>query len=122
MYWTKLFFLHSIEADAVIMAIPAGPSLSVNFKPKLSVQKTHALRTTPYSSSTKVILAFETPFWDKDNNNKVGGSTLTDLPVKQIYYEMNRAKGGIFLFIHLNYYLDRCLSIHGNKSGLMMNN
>ena len=95
-YSIKLLFLHSIEADAVIMAIPAGPSLSVNFKPKLSVQKTHALRTTPYSSSTKVILAFETPFWDKDNNNKVGGSTLTDLPVKQIYYEMNRAKGGIF--------------------------
>ena len=89
------------------MAIPAGPSLSVNFKPKLSVQKTHALRTTPYSSSTKVILAFETPFWDKDNNNKVGGSTLTDLPVKQIYYEMNRAKGGIFFIYYSYYYLDR---------------
>ena len=36
------------------MAIPAGPSASVEFKPKLSLQKTHALRTTPYSSSTKV--------------------------------------------------------------------
>ena len=92
---------NEIEADAVISAIPAGPSLSVNFKPKLSVQKTHALRTTPYSSSTKVILAFETPFWDKDNSFKVGGATLTDLPVKQIYYEMNRSKGGNFLFHYL---------------------
>ena len=82
-------------------------------------QKTHALRTTPYSSSTKVILAFETPFWDKDNNNKVGGSTLTDLPVKQIYYEMNRAKGGIFYsFILITILIvGECLSIHWNESG-----
>ena len=36
------------------MAIPAGPSASIEFKPKLSLQKTHALRTTPYTSSTKV--------------------------------------------------------------------
>jgi len=36
------------------MAIPAGPSESVEFKPKLSLQKIHALRTTPYSPSTKV--------------------------------------------------------------------
>ena len=36
------------------MAIPAGPSASVEFKPKLNLQKNHALRTTPYSSSTKV--------------------------------------------------------------------
>ena len=43
-----------IKADAIVMAIPAGPSASVEIIPKLSVQKTHALRTTPYSSSTKV--------------------------------------------------------------------
>ena len=43
-----------IKADAIVMAIPAGPSASVEIKPKLSLQKTHALRTTPYSSSTKV--------------------------------------------------------------------
>ena len=45
---------HTFKADVIIMAIPAGPSASVEFKPKLSLQKTHALRTTPYSSSTKV--------------------------------------------------------------------
>merc|ERR1712110_182496 len=90
---------NKIQADAVIVAIPAGPTLSINFKPKLSVQKTHALRTTPYSSSTKVILAFETPFWDEDNNNKVGGATNTDLPVKRIYYEMNRSKGGLIVVL-----------------------
>ena len=43
-----------IKADAIVMAIPAGPSASIEFKPKLSLQKTHALRTTPYTSSTKV--------------------------------------------------------------------
>ena len=44
--------------------------------------------------SVKVILVFEHPFWDDDNSGKVGGSTKTDLPVKQIYYEMNKSKSG----------------------------
>jgi len=85
---------HTFKADAIVMAIPAGPSASVEFKPKLSLQKTHALRTTPYSSSTKVVLAFEKPFW-ADQNGDTGGATLTDLPVKQIYYEMNTHKSGV---------------------------
>ena len=46
-----------IEADAIVMAIPAGPSASVEIIPKLSLQKTHALRTTPYASIVKVRVA-----------------------------------------------------------------
>ena len=30
-----------IETDAVVLAIPAGPSLSIEFTPELSVKKTH---------------------------------------------------------------------------------
>ena len=81
------------EADIAIFTTPAAPTLSIEFEPKLSVQKLHALRTTPYSSSVKVILVFERPFWS-EQNSKVGGSTMTDLPVKQIYYEMNTSKSG----------------------------
>ncbi len=83
-----------VKADAVVLAVPAGPSLSIEFKPKLSVKKVHALRTTPYSSSTKVILAFEKPFWSEHNAFAIGGASITDLPVKQIYYEMNKSKSG----------------------------
>ena len=82
------------------MALPAGPSLSIEYTPKLSLQKTHALRTTPYSSSTKVVLAFEKPFWAEQNSHKVGGATLTDLPVKQIYYEMNKSKSGKCIYFN----------------------
>jgi len=83
-----------IKADAIVMAIPAGPSASVEIIPKPSLQKIHALRTTPYSSSTKVVLAFEEPFWAGQNND-TGGSVLTDLPVKQIYFEMNTHTSGV---------------------------
>ena len=44
---------------------------------------------------SKVVLAFEKPFW-ADQNGDTGGATLTDLPVKQIYYEMNTHKSGTF--------------------------
>ena len=44
---------------------------------------------------SKVVLAFEKPFW-ADQNGGTGGATLTDLPVKQIYYEMNTHKSGTF--------------------------
>ena len=40
-------------------------------------------------------MAFEKPFW-ADENGDTGGATLTDLPVKQIYYEMNTHKSGTF--------------------------
>ena len=84
----------SHQADLAIFTTPAGPTLSIEFEPKLSVQKLHALRTTTYVPSVKVILVFENPFWESQNSYKVGGSTMTDLPVKQIYYEMNKSKSG----------------------------
>ena len=87
-------FNNVIEADYVILATPAGPTLSVEFEPHLSNSKWHALRNTKYTSSNKVILVFENPFWER-NNSYVGGSSITDLPVRQIYYEMNKSKTGM---------------------------
>ena len=86
-------FNNVIEADYVILATPAGPTLSIEFEPHLSNSKWHALRNTKYTSSNKVILVFENPFWEQ-NNTYVGGSSNTDLPVRQIYYEMNKSKSG----------------------------
>lgn len=88
----------TVETDLVILTTPAGPTLSIEFEPNLSVQKNHALRTNTYMSSTKVLLSFEYPFWLDDNNNKIGGKTLTVLPVKQIYYEMNASTSGKFIY------------------------
>ena len=44
---------------------------------------------------SKVVLEFEKPFW-ADQNGGTGGATLTDLPVKQIYYDMTTHKSGTF--------------------------
>ena len=85
----------TIKTDMVILTTPAGPTLSIEYQPKLSVQKIHALRTTQYTPSNKVILTFEYPFWLQDNDQKLGGITLTDLPVKQIYYQMNNFTSGV---------------------------
>ena len=49
--------------------------------------KMTALRTVTFSSASKVVMAFKFPFWERENGfEKKGGSTKTDLAVKQIYY------------------------------------
>ena len=60
----------------------------VDFSPLLSARKRYALRTAGYTSATKVVLAFETPFWETATVGKrsKGGATFTDLAIKQVYY------------------------------------
>ena len=71
-----------------------------DFSPPLSPQKRFSLRTARYTAATKVFLVFETPFWERENGLLKGGSTFTDLNVKQIYYPQrgqndNSSKYGI---------------------------
>ena len=57
------------------------------FSPPLNPIKRFAMRTAGYTSATKVILAFETPFWETTTGKtRRGGATFTDLAIKQIYY------------------------------------
>ncbi len=86
-------------ADVVIVTASAGVTLGIDFVPRLPPAKEHALRTANYGSSTKVILVFERPFWE-DRNRGQGGAHMTDLPVKQIYYQMERTKTGNIIFQH----------------------
>lgn len=73
------------NGDYVLVTAPASVASSIDFDPPMSTQKRRALRTAAYSSATKVLMAFDTPFWERENKYK-GGSTLTDLHVRQIYY------------------------------------
>ena len=73
------------HGDYVLVTAPASVASSIDFVPPLSTQKRRALRTASYTSATKVLMAFDTPFWERENKFK-GGSTLTDLHVRQIYY------------------------------------
>lgn len=69
----------------------------------MSMKKRLAYRTVSYLSATKVLLAFETPFWERENMNIKGGATFTDLNVKQIYYptwSRNSSKTPFRLFFY----------------------
>ncbi len=87
---------HVEEADAVIVTPPAGVTLGIEFKPRLPPAKEHALRTTTYGHGTKVVLVFEKPFWE-NFHGKTGGAVMTDLPVKQIYYQMEKTESGTLI-------------------------
>jgi len=51
------------------------------------IRKSLALRTITYTSATKVAMAFRVPFWERENGKEnKGGSTKTDLHIKQIFY------------------------------------
>jgi monoamine oxidase len=79
------------HGDTVLVTVPATVASSIDFKPKLSTKKWYALRTAAYSAATKVLMVFETPFWERENEGKKGGSILTDLNVRQIYYPQVQA-------------------------------
>lgn len=76
--------------------------LIVYFSPPLSTEKRLALRTIAYFSATKVLLVFETPFWERDNNGIKGGATYTDLNIKQIFYPMSARNSSMNLPNYIN--------------------
>ena len=54
------------------------------------------MRNTFYTSSSKVFLAFHTRFWEKDLGGEIrGGDTVTDLPIKIVYYPNHVSQSGI---------------------------
>ena len=73
------------NGDYVLVTAPASVASSIDFVPPMSTQKRRALRTAAYSSATKVLMAFETSFWDRENK-VMGGSILTDLHIRPVYY------------------------------------
>ncbi|XP_030633970.1 L-amino-acid oxidase-like [Chanos chanos] len=90
--------LANVTADYVLVTATAKATLFIDFQPPLSSNKTEALRSVHYSSSTKVILSFNETFWECEGIN--GGRSITDLPSRFIYYpshDFPGAKGGVLL-------------------------
>jgi len=53
---------------------------------KLSVAKKTAIRCLTYDHSTKVALKFKTRFWEEGPSPIKGGSSTTDMPIRQVVY------------------------------------
>ena len=75
------------EADYVIVTATAPAIQNMEFSPLLSQNKSVALRSTYYESSSKILLAFESPFWESNPEERKGGYVITDLPLQTVHFE-----------------------------------
>ncbi|XP_006886672.1 PREDICTED: L-amino-acid oxidase-like [Elephantulus edwardii] len=84
--------LRTIVADYVIISSSAKATRLITFNPPLSSRKMDALRSLHYTSSTKVILACNESFWERDGIR--GGVSITDHPSRYIYYPSHSMPNG----------------------------
>jgi monoamine oxidase len=87
-----------ITADYAILAIPFPALRHVEALKPFSRAKQRAIRQLHYEAATKVLLQCRRRFWEEDDGI-FGGATITDLPIRNIYYpEHGRETGrGVLL-------------------------
>ncbi|MFA5883607.1 MAG: flavin monoamine oxidase family protein [Acidimicrobiia bacterium] len=75
----------SVEADYVVLTAPFPVLRHVEVLTPFSRAKQRAIRQLHYDASAKVFLQFRRRFWEEDDGI-VGGGTVTDLAVRNVYY------------------------------------
>lgn len=83
--------LANLTADYALVTASAKATLFINFQPPLSGDKSEALRSVHYASSTKVVLSFRERFWEKEGIR--GGKSITDRPSRFIFYPSHKFLG-----------------------------
>lgn len=71
--------------DYLILTIPFSVMRHVEVNPPLSPGKLRAIRQLHYDASTKIFLQCRRRFWEEEEQI-VGGGTITDLPVRNVFY------------------------------------
>ena len=105
--------VESEEFDKVAFTVPARQVSLIKFSPLLDYAKQYALDSFHYMTSVRVFLAFKTPFWASSTNNTAppipfydctsdnckprGGSGITDLPIRNIFYPSHEFHGNAIL-------------------------
>jgi monoamine oxidase len=74
-----------VTGDFAIVAIPYPTLRFVDVVKPFSPGKQMALRQLHYEAVVKTLLQCRRRFWEEDEG-LYGGSTVTDLPIRQIYY------------------------------------
>ena len=83
----------SETADYVVLTTPFPVLRHVDVLTPFSRAKQRAIRQLHYDASAKVFLQFRRRFWEEDEGI-VGGGTVTDLAVRNVYYpDHGRATG-----------------------------
>ena len=87
-----------IRGDHAIIAIPFPVLRHVEMMKPLSQSKRRAIRQLRYDASAKIFFQCRRRFWEEDDGI-FGGGTVTDLPIRNIYYpEHGRETGrGVLL-------------------------
>ncbi len=77
---------HSVTGDLAIVTIPFSILRFVEVEPResFSYHKWKAIRELHYEACTKIGLEFKSKFWEKEGI--FGGKTVTDLPIRFVYY------------------------------------
>jgi monoamine oxidase len=75
----------SIRGDHCIVAIPFSVLRDIEVAPALGRPKQKAIRELNYNASTKILLQTRTRFWER-TDGIVGGTSVTDLPIRRICY------------------------------------
>jgi monoamine oxidase len=75
----------SVTGDYAIVTVPFPVLRHVEVMPSFSRAKQRAIRQLHYDASAKVFLQFRRRFWE-DDDGIVGGGSVTDLAVRNVYY------------------------------------
>ena len=75
----------ALSGDRAIVALPFPVLRHIEITPAVSLGKQRAIRQLHYDAASKVFLQSRTRFWET-NDGIVGGGTVTDLPIRQLYY------------------------------------
>jgi monoamine oxidase len=75
----------SETGDYVILTVPFPVLRHVEVNPAFSHRKQRAIRQLNYDASGKIFFQCKRRFWEEDDGI-FGGGTLTDTPVRNIYY------------------------------------
>jgi monoamine oxidase len=98
--------LEHVKADFAILTVPYPALRFVDVMKSFSAGKQMALRQIRYVNSAKIFLQCRRRFWEEDEGI-FGGATLSDLPVRAIYYpEHGRETGQGVLMASFTYGLD----------------
>jgi monoamine oxidase len=74
-----------IQADYVIVTVPFAVLRHVEILKPFSREKQRAIRELHYDASAKILFQCRRRFWEQDDGI-FGGGTMTDLPVRSVYY------------------------------------
>lgn len=97
-YYRTLAGQRRVTGDYAIITVPFPVLRHVEMLKSLSPGKRRAIRQLHYDSATKIFLQCRRRFWEEDDGI-LGGATVTDLAVRNVYYpEHGRETGrGVLL-------------------------